>query len=81
VPGVELVIVEALSNSQIMPIRPTRSSGRKSLEWAMAESLSSESFSARLANIVLPEAGGQQIHLGSLWETSPAVLVFLRHYG
>ncbi|HEY7392481.1 MAG TPA: hypothetical protein VH640_28430 [Bryobacteraceae bacterium] len=38
-------------------------------------------FSARLANIVLPDAGGGEIRLGSLWEKSPAVVVFLRHYG
>jgi hypothetical protein len=41
----------------------------------------SESISARLANVVLPEAGGGEIRLGSLWEKSPAVVVFLRHYG
>jgi hypothetical protein len=39
------------------------------------------SFSAKLANIVLPEAGGGDIRLGSLWEKNPAVVVFLRHYG
>ncbi len=46
------------------------------VEWAMADT-----FSAKLANIVLPEAGGKQVRLGSLWETGPAALVFLRHYG
>ncbi|MGB9237194.1 MAG: hypothetical protein WCC04_22520 [Terriglobales bacterium] len=40
-----------------------------------------ESFSAKLADIVLPEAGGADLRLGSLWETVPAVIVFLRHYG
>ncbi len=40
-----------------------------------------ESFSAKLANIVLPEAGGADVRLGSLWETKPAVIVFLRHWG
>jgi hypothetical protein len=40
-----------------------------------------ESVSARLANIVLPEAGGTLVRLGSLWERNPAVVVFLRHYG
>jgi len=40
-----------------------------------------ESFSAKLANIVLPEAGGGDLRLGSLWATNPAVVVFLRHYG
>jgi len=40
-----------------------------------------QSFSAKLANIVLPEAGGGNVRLGSLWESAPAVVVFLRHYG
>jgi hypothetical protein len=34
-----------------------------------------------LAPIVLPDASGQEIRLGSLWERQPAVVVFLRHYG
>ena len=41
----------------------------------------SESFSAKLADIVLPEAGGSDVRLGSLWDKDPAVVVFLRHYG
>ena len=40
-----------------------------------------ESLSARLAGIVLPDAAGNEIRLGSLWESQPAVIVFLRHYG
>lgn len=40
-----------------------------------------ETISARIANVVLPEAGGGEVRLGSLWEKKPAVLVFLRHYG
>jgi hypothetical protein len=40
-----------------------------------------ETISARLANVSLPEAGGGEVRLGSLWEKNPAVLVFLRHYG
>lgn len=40
-----------------------------------------KSISAKLADIVLPEAGGKEVHLGSLWERNPAVVVFLRHYG
>lgn len=39
------------------------------------------SIGAKLANVVLPESGGAQIRLGSLWENNPAVIVFLRHYG
>jgi hypothetical protein len=38
-------------------------------------------LSEALAPIVLPDAGGQEIRLASLWERQPAVLVFLRHYG
>jgi hypothetical protein len=34
-----------------------------------------------LSPIVLPDADGHQISLGSLWERQPAVVVFLRHYG
>jgi len=30
-----------------------------------------ESISARLANMVLPEAGGGEVRLGSLWEQGP----------
>ena len=40
-----------------------------------------ESFSAKLANVVLPDAAGGDVRLGSLWENDPAVVVFLRHYG
>jgi len=40
-----------------------------------------ESVSAKLVNLVLPEAGGGEVRLGSLWETNPALVVFLRHYG
>ena len=40
-----------------------------------------ETISARLANVVLLEAGGSEVRLGSLWEKNPAVVVFLRHYG
>ena len=41
----------------------------------------SDTLSQRLAGIVLPDAFGKSIRLGSLWENNPAVLVFLRHYG
>jgi hypothetical protein len=34
-----------------------------------------------LAPIVLPDADGAEIRLGSLWERQPAAVVFLRHYG
>jgi len=40
-----------------------------------------DSFSSKLANVVLPESGGNEIRLGSLWQAGPGVIVFLRHYG
>ena len=40
-----------------------------------------QSLSSRLTMVVLPDAGGREIRLGSLWASRPAVLVFLRHYG
>ncbi|HXC47121.1 MAG TPA: hypothetical protein VNU20_02435 [Candidatus Sulfotelmatobacter sp.] len=40
-----------------------------------------ESLSQKLAGTALPDAFGKSIRLGSLWESNPAVLVFLRHYG
>lgn len=39
------------------------------------------SLSAALAPIVLSDADGRPVRLGSLWEARPAVVVFLRHYG
>jgi hypothetical protein len=39
------------------------------------------SFSQALANIELPDSLGETVRLGSLWESSAAVIVFLRHYG
>ncbi len=41
----------------------------------------SDTLSATLAGISLPEAGGDIVRLGSLWDEGPAILVFLRHYG
>ena len=38
-------------------------------------------LSAKLAGIVLPDADGKQIRLGSLWAGKPCVVAFLRHYG
>ena len=40
-----------------------------------------ESLSQRLSDLVLPDSFDQEIRLGSLWESKPAVVVFLRHYG
>jgi hypothetical protein len=41
----------------------------------------SQTVSAALAPIVLPDADGREVRLGSLWTDGPAVVVFLRHYG
>jgi hypothetical protein len=40
-----------------------------------------ETFSSRLASFTLPDLDGRPVRLGSLWASSPAVIVFLRHYG
>lgn len=40
-----------------------------------------DTLSERLAGITLPDAFGKQVRLGSLWESHPVVLAFLRHYG
>lgn len=40
-----------------------------------------QSWSARLAEIVLPDSEARPVRLGSLWEKGPAVIAFLRHYG
>jgi hypothetical protein len=40
-----------------------------------------ESHSSKLAGITLPDPDGNPTRLGSLWESGPAVVVFLRHYG
>ena len=40
-----------------------------------------ETRSARLAEITLPDADGRPVRLGSLWAPAPAVVTFLRHYG
>ena len=35
----------------------------------------------RLAPLVLPDADGQPVRLGTFWEQLSAVVVFLRHFG
>ncbi len=40
-----------------------------------------DTLSATLAPIGLPDSDGQEIRLGTLWEERRTVLVFLRHYG
>lgn len=39
------------------------------------------SVAAALAGIALPDPDGREVRLASLWESGPAILVFLRHYG
>ena len=39
------------------------------------------SIATALADVTLRDADGQAVRLGSLWESTPAVVVFLRHYG
>jgi hypothetical protein len=34
-----------------------------------------------LGELELPDLEGRPVRLGSLWEASPAALIFLRHYG
>jgi hypothetical protein len=41
----------------------------------------SDTLSAALSPISLPDADGNELRLGSLWQSQPAVIVFLRHYG
>ena len=41
----------------------------------------SSSIAAALSDVGLPDADGREVRLGSLWQSGPAVLVFLRHYG
>lgn len=38
-------------------------------------------LSEALTGIVLPDVDGNEVRLGSLWEKTPAVVVFLRHWG
>ena len=41
----------------------------------------SDTLSAAIADLTLPDTEGEEIRLGSLWEDGPAAVVFLRHYG
>ncbi len=43
--------------------------------------MSTDTLSATLAPIELPDPDGRKVRLGTLWEAGPAVLVMLRHYG
>jgi len=38
-------------------------------------------LAAKLSEIILPDSGGQQVRLGTLWASAPCVVTFLRHYG
>ncbi len=41
----------------------------------------SNTLSAALADIALPDTEDREVRLGTLWREQPAVVVFLRHYG
>ncbi len=41
----------------------------------------SDTLSAALSGLAVPDPHGREIPLGSLWQAVPAVLVFLRHCG
>ncbi|HTS47052.1 MAG TPA: hypothetical protein VMH05_03865 [Bryobacteraceae bacterium] len=41
----------------------------------------SGTLSQELGGITLPDSEGCSIQLGTLWASTPAVIVFLRHYG
>lgn len=47
----------------------------------MTTTATSGTLATALADIVLPDADGTSVRLGSLWEHARAVVVFLRHYG
>ena len=40
-----------------------------------------KSLRLAVAGIALPDTDEREVRLGSLWESSLAVIVFLRHYG
>lgn len=41
----------------------------------------SATIASALASIELPDDAGVAVRLGALWESRPAVVAFLRHYG
>lgn len=43
--------------------------------------MSDNGIGMALATIELTDPDGETVILGSLWETQPVALVFLRHYG
>jgi hypothetical protein len=61
-------------------VRPAKSCGKLEKKRGQ-DQMSAASFSAKLSAIVLPDADERPVRLGSLWESQPAVIVFLRHYG
>jgi len=36
---------------------------------------------AALADVMLPDADGEQVRLGDAWADGPAIVIWLRHYG
>jgi hypothetical protein len=57
--------------------------GEASVEEAevLSDELPSDAAIARLGRVEVGELDGTTTPLGRLWETKPAVMVFLRHYG
>jgi hypothetical protein len=66
--------VEAIEAEARADIRRLEKSG-------FTRALPSELVMEELAAIRLPGLDGKPVRLGSLWDSSPAALVFLRHYG
>ena len=48
---------------------------------AVILTMSDNGIGVALATIELTDPDGETVILGSLWETQPVALVFLRHYG
>jgi len=65
--AVDAIIREALREEQKEPV--------------LSSELPDQRTVARLGVITLEDSSGERVKLGSLWESSPAALIFLRHYG
>lgn len=54
---------------------------RKQEAAVLSDEVPSDAVMARLGKVALEDLDGSTTPLGKLWETRPAALVFLRHYG
>jgi hypothetical protein len=61
--------------------RAVKSPGTPELCWHEMATSTAPPVSVSLAGLTLPATGGDPVRLGSLWERTPAVVVFLRHFG